>query len=1106
MSKTLMSNLTRHFPIAKKVLLAAALLLGAENQVAAQPFKIGGGSGSNTSTQYPTPFGNRNDGQRAQYIYRASELINAGMKAGWIDSLGFRVTDITGTYLHTDLKFYIGKGTGVRAGAAGAFPAPATATGGWESPMELVYHDPIIAYFPFVGMNWFKFSTPYYWNGTDNIVIGTCFWSGIASANARVEWSTPTDDTPSFTNSSRTYVNSTTAGIAICDFAGAAGATGTTFLNNNRPNAYFTLKSDTCNAAPTAGTAIARLPNPPDFCLYDDSLVLTLSGTSLANGLSFQWQSAPSATGPWTNIGAPSTAAISKKWHQLESTYYRCIVTCVGVGLSSTSSVVFVPQAPPYKCDCSSNATDNTKEDILSVALASMFNTSPCSISAGLYEDYAMGSKALPPVDLEPGTDYDITLRLGACDNVARSRAVKVFIDYNQDGKYDIINPAGEREMVYANTYTAAQPVPQTAIGNFVVPVTAKKGLTGMRIVYGSAVALSDINPCGSYTAGETHDYAVRILNFGKPTVTGRLKVCQFDSVVMNASSVADTPVVFSWTGPGGFTGIGPKITFVDADPSLSGTYFVTATSNGRTSTPLAVEVVVYPKPPIPNVLNANMCQYEPDGKLKTDGKNVLWYNVPVGGFGDTNAPVMPTYTPNTATYYLTQTVNGCVSDRGKVVVNVLLKPNPPVVVSPVTYCQLQEPELVAKGTNLKWYLDSAGGVASTISPIPPTGFPDTADYYVSQTINGCESDRVRVRVIVYEQPNGIILHSKPFVCQYDTASFTYFGNAPSTYEYKWFSTDATQISGGGQGPVTFKFDNWGDKIVSLYVNNGKCATSKINDTITVRRAPIAIIDSNVSACIGSPAIITMDTTTPNIERFEWNWDGGRLVSETENGGPYHLVWNTPGKKMLGLVVYHRTCPSLVINREVTIHDKPFAKILNVNKITNFGQDTNVLSGRICSRDTLAFIAYRDSNYQYKWSPDYYFDVDTQHVAIDRMRNPAFIRVDVTNQFGCISSDSMFINAESCCDLAMPSAFTPNGDRRNDFFRPIRDGKQDIVIFRVANRWGQIVYETANTDAQGWDGTFAGRDLDMGVYQYYIKYRCLDGKDYEMKGDVTLIR
>ncbi|MES2480196.1 MAG: GEVED domain-containing protein [Bacteroidota bacterium] len=1103
MNTTFIKPMSRHFSLTKKLLCAGALLLSSLTDASAQLIKIGTGTTGNSATQYPTPFGNDNLGQKAQYLYRASELVAAGMKPGWIDSIGFNVLDVTGTYLHTNFKIYIGPGTGTIGSGVTTPPPPAAGTLTttaltWQTGLNLVVYDPVIAYFPVLGMNYFKFSSPFYWNGYDNIVIGTCFWSGISSANASVEWTTGLGF-----NGSRTYVpTSSTMGISICDYTGVS----TTGTVTSRPNAYFNNKFDTCSSAPSAGTAFATLPSPPDFCLYDDSLLLGLSGVSLSNGLSFQWQWSLTPTGPWTNLGAASTTTVNKKAYQTVSTYYRCIVTCVAKALSGTSTTVYVPQSAPYKCDCASAASDNTKEDILSVGLAGLYNLSPCSISAGLYEDYTSGALKLPPAELEPGTGYSVTMRLGACDGVARNRAVKVFIDYNQDGKYDIINPAGEKEMVYANTYSAAQPVPQTAIGDFTVPTTALKGLTAMRIVYASASALSDINSCGTYPDGETHDYPIKILNFGKPTVTGRLIVCEHDSVVMNVFSVADTPVVFSWTGPGGFTGIGPKITFVDAAPSLTGTYYVTATSGGRTSSPQAVEVIVYPKPPVPNVLNANMCQYEPDGKLRTDGKNVIWYNVPVGGFGDTNAPVLPTHTPNTATFYLTQTVNGCVSDRGKVVVNVLLKPGPPVVKSPVTYCQLQVPDLAAKGVDLKWYLDSAGGVASTISPIPPTGFPDTMDYYVTQTINGCESDRVRVRVIVYEQPNGIILHTKPNVCQYDTASFTYFGNAPSTYEYKWFTTDATFISGGGQGPVVFQFNEFGDKIVSLYVNNGKCATSKINDTITVRRAPTADIDSVYNACINVPVTVTIDTATPNIENYVWNWDGGKLVNETINGGPYGVYWSTPGTKILGLVVYHRGCPSLMINQEVIVRDRPFAKILSKSKVTNYGQDTSVLIGKICSRDTVVFTAFRDSTYKYKWYPEYYFDIDTTHIASDRMNAPAFVRVDVESMYGCKSSDSVFVNAEACCEMAFPNAFTPNGDKRNDLFRPIRDGRQDIVTFRIMNRWGQTVFESGSTDTEGWDGTFAGKAQDMGVYQYYVKYKCLDGLFYELKGDVTLIR
>ncbi len=1101
MNKRFIKTLSHHYSFAKKLICAGALLLSTQYNASAQFVKVGVGGGSNTVTTYPTPFGNDNAGQRAQYIYRAAELLAAGMKPGWIDTMGFLVTNTNFATGHTALKFFVGSPT-----SAATTGPTGTLFNEFAPDPELRYYDKFLAYLPMLGWNNFNFSSPYYWNGTDNILVSTCFWSGVDNKNASTEWTTPGDLIaypsdpltfyPTWNGASRTYVRaaSTTAGIAVCDHNATTKGLGNP--SSNRPNIQFRMNSDTCKLKPSAGIAASSVP---EFCLLStDSIELSLKSNSLSFGLTFQWQMSPSLTGPWTNIGPVSGTKVNKMVYQTEATYYRCVVVCTFSSMSDTSKPILVNQAAPYKCDCTSESQSNLQEKILSVGLSAMFNATPCAPGAGLYEDF---TASVAPAEVEPGTEYTVNIRLGSCDTFNKARAVKVWIDFNQSATYEL------SEMVYANTYSAVQPNPQNASGTFTIPTTAKKGLTTMRIVYGQGSLLSDITPCGLYNFGETQDYAVNVLPFGKPTVTGRLTVCEHDSVVMNAFSTADTPVVFTWTGPGGFTGVGPKITFVDADPSLTGTYYVTVTSGGRTSTPLAVDVVVNPKPPVPNVLNANICQYEADGTLKTDGKNVIWYNVPVGGFGDTTAPKLPTHTPNTSTFYITQTINGCVSDRGKVVVNVLLKPAPPSVTSPVTYCQLQVPDLAAKGTNLKWYLDSAGGVASTISPIPPTGFPDTLDYYVSQTINGCESDRARVRVIVYEQPNGLILHSKPFVCQYDTATFYYFGSAPSTYEYKWFSNDATLESGGGQGPVVFRFNTPGEKVVSLFVNNGKCATFRINDTITSRPAPTAIIDTVVTnSCVNVPVTITIDTVTPNVDRFDWNWDGGYLVNETMNGGPYGVVWTTPGYKVLHLTVYHRTCPSLDITDTVLVHEAPTAKILSTQKVTNYGRDTAFVNGKLCSRDTLIFTAYQDLTYTYKWWPSFYFQNDTTHIAADRIGNPGFIRVDVTTAFGCKLSDSIFVNVEACCEMGFPNAFTPNNDGKNDIFRPIRDGRQDIAIFRVANRWGQVVYESSNTDQEGWDGTFGGKPQDMGTYQFYIKYQCLDGIYYEKKGDVTLIR
>ncbi|MCB0698884.1 MAG: gliding motility-associated C-terminal domain-containing protein, partial [Chitinophagaceae bacterium] len=84
-------------------------------------------------------------------------------------------------------------------------------------------------------------------------------------------------------------------------------------------------------------------------------------------------------------------------------------------------------------------------------------------------------------------------------------------------------------------------------------------------------------------------------------------------------------------------------------------------------------------------------------------------------------------------------------------------------------------------------------------------------------------------------------------------------------------------------------------------------------------------------------------------------------------------------------------------------------------------------------------------------------------------------------------------------------AFTPNNDGLNDQFRIITNGHQEVQIFVIVNRWGQKLFETRD-QAEGWNGTFNGKNADIGVYNYYVKYKCSNGEILEKKGDVVLMR
>lgn len=90
--------------------------------------------------------------------------------------------------------------------------------------------------------------------------------------------------------------------------------------------------------------------------------------------------------------------------------------------------------------------------------------------------------------------------------------------------------------------------------------------------------------------------------------------------------------------------------------------------------------------------------------------------------------------------------------------------------------------------------------------------------------------------------------------------------------------------------------------------------------------------------------------------------------------------------------------------------------------------------------------------------------------------------------------------------LTFPNAFSPNGDEYNATFKP-KECK-NIVEFHayIFNRWGQKLYEWTDPDADGWDGTYKGKNVKEGTYFIYVKARGADKKEYSIRKDVNILR
>lgn len=122
------------------------------------------------------------------------------------------------------------------------------------------------------------------------------------------------------------------------------------------------------------------------------------------------------------------------------------------------------------------------------------------------------------------------------------------------------------------------------------------------------------------------------------------------------------------------------------------------------------------------------------------------------------------------------------------------------------------------------------------------------------------------------------------------------------------------------------------------------------------------------------------------------------------------------------------------------------------------------------------------------------------------INNPGTYILSVTDFKGCIGKDSVLVQKNpNCIPFAIPTAFTPDGNGTNDFFKPIIN--QDITDyhFSIFNRYGQKVFETTDVFL-GWNGKYKGELQPSGAYVYWIQFATKGNTIDEHRGSFILIR
>jgi len=135
----------------------------------------------------------------------------------------------------------------------------------------------------------------------------------------------------------------------------------------------------------------------------------------------------------------------------------------------------------------------------------------------------------------------------------------------------------------------------------------------------------------------------------------------------------------------------------------------------------------------------------------------------------------------------------------------------------------------------------------------------------------------------------------------------------------------------------------------------------------------------------------------------------------------------------------------------------------------------------------------------------YLWSTGARTLAISIM-NPGLYTLQVTDSNGCMGMDSINIIDSVCPQYVyLPNAFTPNGDGKNDIFRPVFAGAASTFRFAVYDRWGRAVFVTS-TPGAGWDGTTGGRQQPAGTYVWECVYQLYKEPERMQRGTVILIR
>jgi gliding motility-associated-like protein len=362
-----------------------------------------------------------------------------------------------------------------------------------------------------------------------------------------------------------------------------------------------------------------------------------------------------------------------------------------------------------------------------------------------------------------------------------------------------------------------------------------------------------------------------------KPTapVVNNISVCQNSTAPSLASQVTGTGLMWYNAATGG-TGTGTTPNFTTATIGNTN-YWVAQSISGCVGPRTQLTAQVKALPASPTVVNpADRCENSTAPVLSNavTGTGLQWYTLATGGTGSAIAPTASTSSAGTFNHWVSQTVNGCEGPRAALTYKINATPNAPLVSNLSAVCKnTTAPNLALSvtGSSLKWYAVATGGIGVSTAPTASSSTVGTFDYWVSQTITGCESNRSKVSYTITDLPSAPVVNAPSAVCLNATAPN--LASSVTGTGLKWY-TVATGGTFSNVAPTASSnavgvFDYW------VSQDNG-CEGPRSKVSYEVKALPAAPLTTNpADICqFSSPADLNLHVTGSNLTWYTLNVGG----------------------------------------------------------------------------------------------------------------------------------------------------------------------------------------------------------------------------------------